>query len=78
MMVGRFQRAREEGKAEGHAEGERAVLGLQLRRRFGPLPSEAAERIGTASTADLEAWAENVLDADTLDEVFDSKHAINP
>ena len=70
MMVGRIQRAREEGERVGHAAGERAVLGRLLRRRFGPLPSEAAERIDGASTADLEAWTENVLDAKALDDVF--------
>ena len=69
-MAGMFQRAREEGMQLG----ERKLLRRQLRRRFGLLPAEADERIGRASTRDLESWAENVLDAGTLDEVFDSNH----
>ena len=31
-----------------------------------------AERLRQASASDLEAWAENVLDAETIDDVFDS------
>ena len=65
---------REEGKRQGIEQGERTLLRRQLRRRFGLLPPEADERIGRASTRDLESWAENVLDAGTLDEVFDSNH----
>lgn len=71
IMIGFNQRAREEGVRQGRAEGERAVLDRQLRRRFGPLPSAVEARLGGASTADLEAWADNVLDAATLDEVFE-------
>jgi len=67
-MAGIVQRARDEGEQQG----ERKLLRRQLRRRFGLLPPEADERIGRASRRDLESWAENVLDASTLDEVFDS------
>ena len=73
-MSGIVQRARDEGKQQGIEQGERTLLRRQLRRRFGLLPPEADERIGRASTRDLESWAENVLDAGTLDEVFDSNH----
>ena len=73
-MAGVIQRAREEGVQQGmergRVEGERAVLERQLRRRFGRLPPATARRLDRASPADLEAWAENVLDAGTLDEVF--------
>ena len=73
-MTGMFQRAREEGRTEGmhlgHIAGERTVLERQLRRKFGTLPSVVDARLGKASESDLEAWAVNVLDADTIDEVF--------
>lgn len=36
--------------------------------------TRAPARDGQASVQDLESWAENVLDARTLDEVFDSIH----
>ena len=81
-MAGMFQRARDEGiqqglsqgREEGIEQGERTLLRRQLRRRFGFLPPETDARIGRASSRDLECWAENVLDAGTLDEVFDSNN----
>ena len=83
-MAGVIARAREEGMQrgmeqgmrrgmkQGRVEGERALLERQLQRRFGLLSPEVASMLGQASAADLETWAENVLDAPTLDDVFDS------
>ena len=65
-----MERGMQQGMERGRVEGERAVLERQLRRRFGRLPPATARRLDRASPADLEAWAENVLDAGTLDEVF--------
>lgn len=73
-MAGYFQRksdeARQQGMQQGRVEGERSVLERQLRRRFGQLPVGTVRRLDRASSADLEVWADNVLDAGTLDEVF--------
>ena len=75
-MAGVIARAREEGMEQGmqqgRVEGERALLERQLRRRFGLLSPKVTERLGQASAADLETWAENVLDAPSLDDVFES------
>ncbi|MYF51281.1 MAG: DUF4351 domain-containing protein, partial [Gammaproteobacteria bacterium] len=70
IMTGMFQRAREEGMQLGRVAGERTLLERQLRRKFGALPSVVDARLSNASVADLEAWGENVLDADTINEVF--------
>ena len=78
-MAGVIQRARDEGVQQGRVEGlqqgrmegERLVLERLLGRRFGVLSPEVPERLERASAAELEAWADNVLGADTLDEVFD-------
>ena len=67
-----MQQGMEQGMQQGRVEGERAVLERILRRRFGLLSPEVAERLGQASAVDLETWAENVLDAPTLDDVFNS------
>lgn len=80
IMAGVIQRARDEGMQQGvrqgmrqgRVEGERAVLERQLRRRFGLPSPEIAERLNQASAAELETWADNVLDAQTLDDVFGS------
>ena len=83
IMMGLNRQAREEGisqgrregisqgRREGIAEGERTVLERQLRRRFGRLPPAVRETLGAAATDDLEAWADNVLDATTLEDVFE-------
>ena len=77
-MAGIIQRAREEGMdrgrrrglREGRIAGERAVLERQLQRRFGLLTPKVVEKLEQASAGDLEAWADNVLDAGTLEDVF--------
>ena len=69
-MTGFAQRYRDEGRVEG----ERRVLERQLQRRFGALSAKNTERLTEASMEDLETWAENVLDAQTLDDVFEQDH----
>ena len=72
-MAGIVQRARDEGRQQGRVEGERAVLARLLERRFGNLPAETGERLRRASGTDLESWADKVLDADSLEDVFNSR-----
>jgi len=62
--------AREEGKLEGKLEGEVAVLARLLTRRFGPLSPETRLRLQDATTEQLERWADRMLDAQCIDEVF--------
>ena len=73
IMVGLNQRARDEGRQQGRQEGERAVIARLLRRRFGELPSAISAQLRSASEAELEAWVDNVLDATTLQEVFETR-----
>ena len=73
LMQGRqegIQKGLQKGRQEGRQEGEAAVLLRQLVRRFGPLGVATIERVQTASSAQLEQWADNFVDARTLDEVF--------
>ena len=60
----------EMGMAEGVKTGERAVLIRQLNLRFGPLSDETLMRLNDAGQQQLETWADRILDAGTLDEVF--------
>jgi hypothetical protein len=65
------QEAIQEGERAGFQQGERAVLLRQLRRRFGTSVDSAIElRVAAASTEQLELWAERVLTAATLAELF--------
>ena len=53
--------------ARGLLDG--AVLRL-LHRRFAPLPPAVEPRLRAASLAELDRWADRILDAATLDAVF--------
>jgi hypothetical protein len=59
-----------EGRKEGRIEGESALLGRLLSRKFGPIPADVLARLRGASSRELETWGVNLLDADTLDDVF--------
>ena len=73
-----FGQGREEGivagKAEGKAEGKmegRAEMAIKLLSlRFGSLSEAARDRILHASASDLDALAERLLTANTLDQVL--------
>lgn len=72
-MAGLTERFMEKGRQEGMQKGEASVLIRLLTRRFGPLDSATEQRLQQASSDELECWADNILDARTLDEVF-SRH----
>jgi flagellar biosynthesis/type III secretory pathway protein FliH len=61
---------KEEGIQLGIQQGESRLLKRQLLRRFQTLPDEVQARIETASPEQLGQWADNILEATTLDEVF--------
>lgn len=59
-------------KAEGRTDGIAETLLHLLQRKFGQVPAEAQARVAQASTAELDAWVDKVIDAPTLRDVFDS------
>jgi len=61
---------RAEGRAEGQMEGQAGLLRHLLRAKFGALPTATEQQLQHASPTQLEHWAEQVLFADTLDQVF--------
>ena len=65
-----MQQGKLEGKLEGKFEGEVALLTRQLTKRFGPLSDATRQRLDTATLAQLDTWADRILDADSLDAVF--------
>lgn len=67
-----IQQGKAEGKAEGNVIGKAELLTRQLTKRFGPLSAETSQRLQTATTEQLELWADRVLDAPTLVAVFDA------
>lgn len=58
------------GRAEGEAKGRAAVVARQLAVRFGPLTPEAEARIAEAPIGELDAIAERLLTALTLEDAL--------
>ncbi len=63
--VSSFERA-------GIAKGQARLLARLLGQRFGELPDWVREKLETANEGDLEAWAEAVLAATSIEDVFGS------
>ena len=61
------------GLEKGRIEGEGAILRRLLTRRFGALSQDVLERLADADAEQLETWAERVLVAGSLDEIFTDK-----
>lgn len=60
------------GRMEGEAKGRSAILNKLLSKRFGQgiLDIRIQERLRTATPEQLDVWAERILDAKTIDDVF--------
>lgn len=58
------------GRIEGEARGRAALLIKQLSMRFGPLPEAVGERLNSASIEELDAFAERILSASSLEEIL--------
>jgi len=59
-----------EGRTLGLIEGQATLLLHLLRAKFGELPSSVNERLQTAEPARMAHWANRVLFAETLEQVF--------
>ena len=82
IVMNTYQQAIEKGKQLGLSEGEqiglskgklnasRALLLRQCERRFGTLSETTRQRIEGADSDTLLVWAENIVVAATIDEVF--------
>ena len=60
----------EQGLEQGLRRGQELLLLRQIQRRFGEVGPETRQRIEQATSAELEQWADNVLDARNLEELF--------
>ncbi|QVL46972.1 MAG: DUF4351 domain-containing protein [Thiocapsa sp.] len=64
-------KGRVEGEARGEVKGRVELLARLLTKRFGPLSPEIQARLTQATSDQLERWGERLLDADSLEGVFD-------
>jgi hypothetical protein len=60
-------------RLEGKLEGERRLLTRLLSRRFGELPFWVTRQLEQASEAELEHWGEELLDARSLEQLFEHR-----
>ena len=66
------QDGRVEGLSEGEVLGRQVMLQRQLNKRFGQniLDFQTQEQLRKATPEQLDLWAERILDAKNVDEVF--------
>lgn len=62
----------ERGLQQGTRLGEAEVLRCLLRRKFGILPEWVEAKLQQAEQTELQAWAERILDAQSVEQVFGS------
>ena len=60
----------EQGREQGRVETARRLLDRLLQLKFGPVPPRVTPLLDAAAADQLEAWAEGVLVADSLDALF--------
>ena len=61
-----------QGVIIGRVDGASGLLRRLLEHRFGVLPGWALEQLRSASEQELEAWADGILTAPTLEAVFNT------
>ncbi|MCB2263983.1 MAG: Rpn family recombination-promoting nuclease/putative transposase [Candidatus Thiosymbion ectosymbiont of Robbea hypermnestra] len=69
-LEGRLE-GRLEGKREGEIEKAATLLERLLVKRFGPLDEETRKRLAIATMEQLDFWTDRILDASTVDAVFE-------
>lgn len=57
---------------KGLAEGEAKTLTRLLEKRFGTIPVALRQRIFAADVSSIDAWTERILDAPSLESIFES------
>ncbi|TVR01684.1 MAG: Rpn family recombination-promoting nuclease/putative transposase [Desulfovibrionales bacterium] len=71
-MEGKIMTIAEQWKQDGRIEGRQAIIQRQIAKRFGKsiTDMDIQERLRKATPEQLDLWAERILDAKNVDEVF--------
>ena len=70
VIMEMMQGLEEKGREEGTHLGIQRTLRSQLKTKFGRVPVWAQERLASATSAQLEAWCQKILVADTIEGVI--------
>jgi len=65
------EQLKQEGRVEGRAEGRAELLMRLLTSRFGEVSPAIAQRLREATPEQVDAWAERILTAQSLEEMFE-------
>ncbi len=65
-----MQQGMQQGIHQGVQQGQQALLAKLLRLRFGELDAQTEQKLKQAGEEELGLWAERVLDARSLEDVF--------
>lgn len=71
MLAERVEQWTTKWMQQGIQQGELTLIHRLLNKRFGPLSEDIQLRLEVATTEQLERWAERILDAQTLNDVFE-------
>jgi predicted transposase/invertase (TIGR01784 family) len=66
------EEGRREGLEKGLEEGQRAIVRRQLVSKFGPLPESVERRLEAATPVELERYADDILDAERMSDIFEN------
>jgi flagellar biosynthesis/type III secretory pathway protein FliH len=67
-----YEESYEQGREEGRKQGQQEYLLRLLTHRFGVLPEAVTAQVMNAGREELEHWADRILDATSLEDVFAS------
>ena len=70
MLAERVKDWTKQWREEGRQEGELAILRKQLEHKFGSLDAQTQRRIAAADSDQLLTWAERVLTAEKIEDMF--------
>ncbi len=67
------EKAAKEARKEGNQEGKQEVFKLLLTDRFGSVPVWIEDRLKKADHKDIERWTRRILNAGSIEDVFDGQ-----
>ena len=70
MLANRLEEWAHQYEARGESRGESLALQKLLTKRFGVIPSGVMGMIAAASKEQLDTWLDQILDADSLNDLF--------
>ena len=69
-FVSTYDQILQEGEVRGETRGRAQLLLRMLQKRFGRIPAATRKRVEQAPSAVIDRWAEAMLDAESLPDVF--------